>query len=166
MYDPKKLLLYLVADLIRAEGNVAIPCDKNLLDAFAKDPQSVMTRYGLSSEARDVLFTMDRQLIGQFILQEILRTPAPPPRDLWSDPLPRIISAVPPKLTAAPGQKLEIRADCVLESAEVHLVSANHFNHFVAKPVFKQEPITLKNEELAAIFDLSGAALGDYYVLL
>jgi hypothetical protein len=166
MADPKTLLLHLVADLIRADVNGTIPVIKDLVNAFKKDPESVMAAYGISEEARSVLFTMDRQLIGEHVYQELLRTPGPTPQDLWSDPVPLITNVKPDKLQAAPGQQLVLMADCVLSSAEVHLMSDDRLNHFVAKPTFNPIPLRLKDETLTAMFDLSGAAADDYHVLV
>jgi hypothetical protein len=166
MSKSSTLLMHLVADLIRAEAGVSKPIPADLLADFKRDPESVMVKYGLSEEARTILFTMDRQLIGEFVLQEILRTPAPPPQQLWSDPLPSIKAVKPNQLVSASGQTLRITADCVLSSAEVHLVSQDSFNHFIAKPRFEPSPPRLADEDLVATFDLSDAVPDDYRVLL
>lgn len=101
MSNARTLLLYLVADLMRAEVGAPIPKFDNLIEDFKKDPEKVMTAYGVDDDARVVLFTMDRQLIGEYLRQEVLRTPAPPPVSLWAEPLPRIQSVEPKVLVTA-----------------------------------------------------------------
>lgn len=160
-----QLLLHLVADLVRAEVNRPRPDFPNgLIDAFKKNPEEVMNAYGLEAEARFALFTMDRQVIAYYILQELLRTPAPPPPKLWSDPSSKISGFAPPELVAAPGQRLTIQCDCVMSTAEVHLVAYDTFQHYVTRPTFDPFPPNLMDQKVIATFDLTGARLDEYWV--
>lgn len=164
MSEAAQLLTHLVSDLIRAEVGATRAFDPDLLSKFKNDPEKVMADYGLGEEAGAALFTMDRQFIAEFMLKEILATPAPPADGLWSDPIPRIESVEPNVLVAGPAQVLKLDADCVMSTAEVHLVSIRSFNHIVARPNFNPSPPKLTDEKLSITFDLTGASSGDYKV--
>lgn len=167
MPGPPKLLSFLVADLIRAETEAPKVSYEDLLKAFKENPEAVMAAYGLSDEARRTLFTMDRELISRFMSDEILTTPAPPPKTLWGDPVAQITSVSPNALDAAEGQVVTVMGDCVLSSAVIHLESLASFNHIVGgKPTFDPMPLRLEDQTMVATFDLSQAAPGEYRVLV
>jgi hypothetical protein len=162
--DRKKLTLSLVADLVRADAYATTtPAIDNLMTKFAAEPEAVIAAYELDPASRQVLLTKDRAAIGEHIRLELIETPSPPKKDLWAEPLPKVL--VPPTtLVAAPNQTLTLQVDCVLADAELHLRSADHLNHVVF-PLDLAAP-KVRDNVLKLTLNLSGVTPDDYWVLI